>query len=92
MEHSENKAVILETSINALDQHGRKNTSEISGIQALITDDEPENKVVKLFETIDILVSSSDIEAFSSIHIQAFSLGSEKLWINQKNGGTFQKQ
>ena len=58
MEHSENKAVILETSINALDQHGRKNTSEISGIQALITDDEPENKVVKLFETIDILVSS----------------------------------
>ena len=64
MEHSENKAVILETSINALDQHGRKNTSEISGIQALITDDEPENKVAKLFETIDILVSSSDIEAF----------------------------
>lgn len=64
MEHSENKAVILETSINALDQHGRKNTSEISGIQALITDDEPENKVVNLFETIDILVSSSDIEAF----------------------------
>ena len=64
MEHSENKAVILETNINALDQHGRKNNAYISGIQALITDDEPENKVVKFFETIDILVSSSDIEAF----------------------------
>ena len=64
MKHSENKAVILETTINALDQHGRKNNSEISGIQALITDDERENKVVKIFETINILVSSSDIEAF----------------------------
>ena len=57
----ENKLVSLETSINALEQYGRRNNLVLNGIPDTIAD-ELKSTVISVLGDIDVEVESSDIE------------------------------
>ena len=57
----ENKLVSLETSINALEQYGRRNNLVLSGIPDTVAD-ELKSTVISVLGDIDVEVESSDIE------------------------------
>ena len=60
----ENKVVSLESSINQVEQYGRRNNIVISGIPDDISD--LESTVVDIMKDVDVDINSSDIEACQS--------------------------
>ena len=59
----ENKIVSLESSINQVEQYGRRNNIVISGIPDDISDNDLESTVVDIMKDVDVDINSSDIEA-----------------------------
>ena len=62
----ENKIVSLESSINQVEQYGRRNNIVISGIPDDISDNGLESTVVDIMKDVDVDINSSDIEACQS--------------------------
>ena len=62
----ENKIVSLESSINQIEQYGRRNNIVISGIPDDISDNDLESTVVDIMKDVDVDINSSDIEACQS--------------------------
>lgn len=59
----ENKVLSLEISSNHLEQYGRRNNLEISGIADDVSDENLECKVIEVLKEIQVDVATSDIEA-----------------------------
>lgn len=59
----EDKVVSLETSVNQVEQYGRRNNIVISGIPDDIDDDELEDAVTSIMQDVEVVVQSGDIEA-----------------------------
>ena len=59
----ENKVIDLESSINHIEQYGRRNNIVISGIPDDINDNDLESTVTKLMKDVDVYIDSGDIEA-----------------------------
>ena len=59
----ENKIITLEKNENLLEQYGRRNNLEITGIPDNVSHSDLENKVVGILNSIDVKVTSADIEA-----------------------------
>ena len=59
----ENKIVSLESTINQVEQHGRRNNIVISGIPNGIGDNDSESTVSDIMKDVDVDINSSDIEA-----------------------------
>ena len=54
---------VLENKFSHLEQYGRRNNTEVSGIPDLLDDNELECSVIKIMKTIDVEVDDRDIEA-----------------------------
>lgn len=63
VEFLEAKIETLEISSNNLQQYGRRNNLEISGIPDTIPSNELEDKAIEIFKAIDVDVEKSNIEA-----------------------------
>ena len=59
----ENKVMPLEINGNHLEQYGKRNNLEITGIPDDVSDENLEEKVIQVLSEIQVSVSSSDIEA-----------------------------
>ena len=59
----ENKILTLESEHNSLEQYGRRNNIEITGIPDSLPDQNLEGKVVDILNEISVNVSPKDIEA-----------------------------
>ena len=59
----EKKVISLEGNGNLLEQYGRRNNLEITGIPDEIKDEDLEEKVIEILNKIDVNVSTKDIEA-----------------------------
>ena len=59
----ENRVLSLEISGNHLEQYGRRNNLEITGISDDVSDENLEGKVIEVLNEIQVDVSRSDIEA-----------------------------
>ena len=59
----ENKILTLESEHNSLEQYGRRNNIEITGIPDSVPDQSLEEKVVDILNEITVNVSPKDIEA-----------------------------
>ena len=59
----ENKILTLESEHNSLEQYGRRNNIEITGIPDSVPDQNLEEKVVDILNEITVNVSAKDIEA-----------------------------
>ena len=57
------KIVDLESKCNSLEQYGRRNNLEISGIPDSVDQTDLENKVVQIFDKIGVDLSNDEIEA-----------------------------
>ena len=57
----ENKVVSLESSINQVEQYGRRNNIVISNIPNDIGDNDLQNTVVDTMKDVDVGINSSDI-------------------------------
>ena len=57
----ENKIITLEKNENLLEQYGRRNNLEITGIPDNVSHSDLENKVVGILNSIDVKVTSADI-------------------------------
>ena len=62
----ENKVVSLESSINQVEQYGRRNNIVISGIPDDISGNDLESTAVDIMKDVDVDINSSDIEACQS--------------------------
>ena len=56
------KVISLEANHNILEQYGRRNNIEITGIPDSVQDNQLENKVIEIFDAIGIDVKSVDFE------------------------------
>ena len=59
----EDNVVSLESSVNQVEQYGRRNNIVISGIPDDVADDELEDTVTSIMEDVYVIVQNSDIEA-----------------------------
>ena len=59
----EDKVIALEKNENLLEQYGRRNNLEITGIPDNVSHSDLENKVLDILNSIDVKVTSVDIEA-----------------------------
>ena len=57
------KVISLEENSNSLEQHGRRNNLEITGIPDDVDDQKLEKKVIEILDKINVNVSSKDVEA-----------------------------
>ena len=57
-----NKVVSLEANHNILEQYGRRNNIEITGIPDTVQDNQLENKVIEIFDAIGVDVKSVNFE------------------------------
>ena len=57
------KVISLEENSNSLEQHGRRNNLEITGIPDDVDDQKLEEKVIEILDKINVNVSSKDVEA-----------------------------
>lgn len=57
------KIISSEENINSLEQYGRRNNIEISGIPESVEDKKLEETIIEVLSKIDVNVSASDIEA-----------------------------
>ena len=62
VESLESRISKLETDCNKQDQYNRRNNLEIHGIPSNISDDVLEEKVMQIFEGIDLFLTTNDIE------------------------------
>ena len=58
----ENKILTLESEHSSLEQYGRRNNMEITGILDIVPDQNLEEKVVDILNEISVNVSPKDIE------------------------------
>ena len=58
----ESKVILLESDHNSLEQYGRRNNIEISGILDTVPDQNLEQKVIEILDETDVGVSPNDIE------------------------------
>ena len=58
-----NRIIELETDLGKLNQYGRRNNLELTGIPETVEQDDLEEKVIEILKEIDINVKSRDIEA-----------------------------
>ena len=58
----EDKVVSLESSVNQVEQYGRRNNIVISGIPDDVADDDLEDAVTSIMEDVDVIVQNGDIE------------------------------
>ena len=65
----ENKILSLESEHNSLEQYGRCNKIEITGIPDSVPDQNLEEKVVHILNEITVNVSPKDIEAFHRVGV-----------------------
>ena len=65
----ENKILTLESEHNSLEQYGRRNNIEITGIPDSVPDQNLEEKVVDILNEISVNVSSKDIEACHRVDV-----------------------
>ena len=63
LDNLEKKVISLEENGNLLEQYGRRNNLEITGISNEIEDVDLEGKVIEIVDKIEVNVSSKDIEA-----------------------------
>ena len=63
MEKLENQQQKIITSVESMNQYGRRNNLELSGIPNDVNDDELEGKVKQILEKINVKVKKNDIEA-----------------------------
>ena len=63
VDNLEKKVIYLEENGNLLEQYGRRNNLEITGISNEIEDVDLEGKVIEILDKIEVNVSSKDIEA-----------------------------
>ena len=63
----EDKVVSLESSVNQVEQYGRRNNIVISGIPDDVADDDLEDVVTSIMEDVDVIVKNGDIEACHGI-------------------------
>ena len=59
----EKRVISLEVGGNLLDQYGRRNNLEMTGITDDVEDEDLEEKVIKILDKIEVYVTSRDIEA-----------------------------
>ena len=59
----EDKVVSLESSVNQVEQYGRRNNIVISGIPDDVADDGLEDAVTSIMVDVDVIVQNGDIEA-----------------------------
>ena len=59
----EDKVVSLESSVNQVEQYGRRNNIVISGIPDDVADDGLEDAVTSIMVDLDVIVQNGDIEA-----------------------------
>ena len=59
----EDKTVSRESSVNQVEQYGRRNNIVISGIPDDVADDNLEDAVTSIMEDVDVIVQNGDIEA-----------------------------
>ena len=57
------KVISLEENSNSLEQYGRRNNFEITGIPDDVFDQNLEKKVIEILDKIDVNVYRKDIEA-----------------------------
>ena len=58
----ENNVVSLESSINHIEQYGRRNTVAISGIPDNISDNNLEGTVINILRDIEINIEKNDLD------------------------------
>ena len=83
----ESKIVSLESSINHVEQYGRRNNIVISGIPDDITDDDLEDTVTNILKDVDVHINDNDLEACHRIGKSDTRTGSKKTivrFINRK--------
>ena len=83
----ENKVIDLESSINHIEQYGRRNNVIISGIPDDINDNDLESTVTKLMKDVDVYIDSGDIEACHRIGKSDHKTSSKKTivcFVNRK--------
>ena len=56
------RIVTLDSNHNMLEQYGRRNNIEITGIPDTVQDNELENKVIGIFDIIGVEANSADFE------------------------------
>ena len=66
----ENKILTLESERNSLEQYGRRNNIEITGIPGSAPDQNLEEKVVDILNEKSVTVSPKDIEACHCVGVQ----------------------
>ena len=59
----EDKIVLLESSVNHVEQYGWRNSIAITGIPQIIADDELEDTATSIMEDVDGVIQNGDIEA-----------------------------
>ena len=59
----EDKVVSLESSVNQVEQYGRRNNTVISGISDDVADDDLEDAVTSIMEDVDVIFQNGDVEA-----------------------------
>ena len=69
----ENKILILESGYNSLEQYGRRNNIEITGIPDSFPDQNLDERVVDVLNEISVNVSPEDIEAFRRVGVSKTS-------------------
>ena len=62
VDNLDKKVISLEENGNLLEQYGRRNNLEITGISNEIEDVDLEGKVIEILDKIEVNVSSKDIE------------------------------
>ena len=63
----ENGVVSDESSVNALEQYGRRNNIVVSGIPGHVSERDLEETVISVLSDIEVNVSANDVEAFHRI-------------------------
>ena len=74
----EDKVVSLETSVNQVEQYGRRNNIVIPGIPDDSDDDELEDAVTSIMQDVEVVVQSGDIETCHRIGKSDQKTSSEK--------------
>ena len=59
----ENDVVSNESSVNALEQYGRKNNIVVSGISGYVSERNLEETVISVLSDIEVNISANDVEA-----------------------------
>ena len=57
------KIVLLESSVNHVEQYGKRNSIVITGIPHIIAGDELEDTATSIVEDVDVVIQNGDIEA-----------------------------